>query len=84
LAQAKLQYDMGLTQQLNYQDNSAAEDASAANFPPQWIALSTVANLKRIYMIRRGDVRYRMGGISEKEKDAIMTVTNGISGYGFF
>lgn len=84
LAQAKLQYDMALTQQLNYHDNSVAEDASAANIPSRWISLSTAASLKRTYMTRRGDLRSRMSGITENEKDAFMAVTNGISGYAFF
>ena len=84
LAQAQFQYDIALTQQLNYHDNTVAEDASAANFPPQWISLSTAASLKRIFMTRRGDVRSRMSGISEKDKDAFMTITNGIGGYGYF
>lgn len=84
LAQAKLQYDMALTQQLNYHDNSVAEDASAAKIPSRWISLSTAASLKRTYMTRRGDLRSRMSGITENEKDAFMTVTNGISGYAFF
>jgi hypothetical protein len=35
-------------------------------------------------MARRGVVRSRMSGISEKEKDAFMAITNGIAGYGFF
>jgi len=84
MAQAKLQYDMALTQQLNNHDNTVAEDVSAANFPPQWISLSTAASLKRTFMTRRRDVRNRMSGISEKEKDAFITISNGIGGYGFF
>jgi hypothetical protein len=78
-AQAKLQYDSAVTSALNHQDNNAA----IGDAPPQWITLSTAANLKKTAMIRRRDIRNRIKGINKKERDAISTITNGIDGAGY-
>ena len=84
LAQTQLQYDLALIRVLNYQDDDAAQEASYLLAPARWYSLATAADLKRTAIIRRAEARANISGISEKEIDAIMSITAGIGGQNFF
>ncbi len=70
-ALAQLQYDLTLVALLNSQDEQQAE--SLITMPP-WLSLATLDKLKQKDQERRAEVRARIGGISETEKDAIIAI----------
>lgn len=76
-AQALLQHDLELAEQLTRQDTIAAENAE----PLQWLSLSTAATLKWSAITRRTAVMARISGISQKETEAIMTMSRRLGFY---
>lgn len=76
---AALGYDITLMAKLNSQDQIAAENAAGGD-TPRWLSLVTVADLARKAQTRRNEIRQRIGGLSEAEREAFLAILSGIGG----